>query len=204
MISSTLREPAAGLHVAIIMDGSGRWAQARGLRRSAGHRAGVESVRRIVSAAPRMGIGTLTLHAFSSEQLAAAGGGGSGAVADFPRLRRGRNLRLGRAGRVLEGARAARSPARRAGGGNRDRRGGHPRRRTLALHLAIDYSPAKPSGVPPTDGGAPDGRCRRRSSRACSPWQTGPQRAPPTETAKASPPRARRRPSHPPPAASSA
>ncbi len=56
-----------GLHVAIIMDGNGRWATARGLPRTAGHRAGAESVRRIVEAAPELGIGTLTLYAFSSD-----------------------------------------------------------------------------------------------------------------------------------------
>jgi undecaprenyl diphosphate synthase len=49
------------------MDGSGRWAAARGLARSAGHRAGAQAVRRVVKAAPRLGIGTLTLHAFSSD-----------------------------------------------------------------------------------------------------------------------------------------
>ncbi|MGB6482938.1 MAG: polyprenyl diphosphate synthase [Candidatus Acidiferrales bacterium] len=53
-------------HVAILMDGNGRWAAARGLPRSAGHRAGVEAVRRVVRAAPALGIGTLTLFAFSS------------------------------------------------------------------------------------------------------------------------------------------
>jgi undecaprenyl diphosphate synthase len=55
-----------GLHVAIIMDGSGRWAQARDWPRSAGHRAGVQAVRRVVDAAPEAGISTLTLHCFSS------------------------------------------------------------------------------------------------------------------------------------------
>ena len=49
------------------MDGNGRWAQARGLPRIAGHKAGVESVRRVVEAAPRAGIGVLTLFAFSSD-----------------------------------------------------------------------------------------------------------------------------------------
>ena len=56
-----------GLHVAIIMDGNGRWAQARGQARTAGHRAGAEAVRRVVEAAPRCGIGTLTLYAFSAD-----------------------------------------------------------------------------------------------------------------------------------------
>ncbi len=59
--------PEAGLHVAIIMDGNGRWAKARGLPRTAGHRAGAEAVRRSVEAAPDLGIGTLTLYAFSSD-----------------------------------------------------------------------------------------------------------------------------------------
>ncbi len=58
--------PAAP-HVAIIMDGNGRWAQARGLPRVAGHRAGADNVRRIVKAAPGLGIGTLTLYAFSTD-----------------------------------------------------------------------------------------------------------------------------------------
>jgi undecaprenyl diphosphate synthase len=58
-------EPA-GLHVAIITDGNGRWARARGLPRTAGHRAGAEAVRRVVRAAPGLGIGTLTLFAFSA------------------------------------------------------------------------------------------------------------------------------------------
>jgi len=55
------------IHAAIIMDGSGRWAERRGLKRSAGHRAGVATVRRSVQAAPGLGIGTLTLHAFSAD-----------------------------------------------------------------------------------------------------------------------------------------
>ncbi|MEF2073241.1 isoprenyl transferase [Consotaella sp. CSK11QG-6] len=54
-------------HVAIIMDGNGRWAKARGLSRSAGHRRGVEAVRETVRAAGELGISYLTLFAFSSE-----------------------------------------------------------------------------------------------------------------------------------------
>ena len=58
----------AGLrHLAIIMDGNGRWAKARRLPRIAGHRAGVEAVRRVVEAAPDLGIEFLTLYAFSTE-----------------------------------------------------------------------------------------------------------------------------------------
>ncbi|MHB0949619.1 MAG: di-trans,poly-cis-decaprenylcistransferase [Gemmatimonadaceae bacterium] len=56
-----------GLHVAIIMDGNGRWATARGLPRTAGHHAGLKTARRIVEAAVREGLGTLTLYAFSSD-----------------------------------------------------------------------------------------------------------------------------------------
>ena len=53
-------------HVAIIMDGNGRWATARGKHRSLGHRAGAETMRTIAKAAPDLGITTLTLFAFSS------------------------------------------------------------------------------------------------------------------------------------------
>ncbi|MBR0871481.1 di-trans,poly-cis-decaprenylcistransferase [Bradyrhizobium tropiciagri] len=60
-------EPAAKLHVGIIMDGNGRWATRRGLSRLRGHEAGVEAIRRIVEAAPDQGVGTLTLYAFSSD-----------------------------------------------------------------------------------------------------------------------------------------
>jgi undecaprenyl diphosphate synthase len=55
------------MHVAVIMDGNGRWANARGLPRVAGHRAGAKAVRRVVEAAPGLGVGTLTLYAFSSD-----------------------------------------------------------------------------------------------------------------------------------------
>lgn len=54
-------------HIAIIMDGNGRWAKARGLPRAAGHKAGVESLRETIRAAGKMGIPFLTLFAFSSE-----------------------------------------------------------------------------------------------------------------------------------------
>ena len=61
-------EPAAlPRHVAIIMDGNGRWAKQRRLPRLAGHRAGVEAVRRVTRAARAMGVEALTLYAFSSE-----------------------------------------------------------------------------------------------------------------------------------------
>ncbi|CAO4181533.1 di-trans,poly-cis-decaprenylcistransferase [Methylorubrum populi] len=68
MQSSLDRRPRQqGLHAAIIMDGNGRWASARGLPRGAGHRAGVKTIQRVAEAAPDLGIGTLTLYAFSSD-----------------------------------------------------------------------------------------------------------------------------------------
>ena len=60
----------SGIHVAIIMDGNGRWANARGRPRTAGHIAGARVVRRIVEAAPDCGIGMLTLYAFSADNWA--------------------------------------------------------------------------------------------------------------------------------------
>lgn len=56
-----------GLHVAILMDGNGRWAASRGWARSEGHRAGVETVRRIARYAPKLDISTLTLYALSAD-----------------------------------------------------------------------------------------------------------------------------------------
>ncbi len=58
---------SGNLHVAIIMDGNGRWATARGLPRTAGHRTGAEAVRRIIESAVDCGIATLTLFAFSAD-----------------------------------------------------------------------------------------------------------------------------------------
>jgi undecaprenyl diphosphate synthase len=61
------RPPAVPRHVAIIMDGNGRWAARRGLPRSAGHKEGVEALRRAVKAAADLGIEYLTIYSFSSE-----------------------------------------------------------------------------------------------------------------------------------------
>ena len=54
-------------HIAIIMDGNGRWAQKRGLPRSAGHKKGAETLQEVVRAAGELGIKYLTLYAFSTE-----------------------------------------------------------------------------------------------------------------------------------------
>ncbi len=62
--SQTLKPPR---HVAIIMDGNGRWASERGLPRTAGHRQGIEAVRRAVKAAGELGIQYLTIYSFSTE-----------------------------------------------------------------------------------------------------------------------------------------
>jgi undecaprenyl diphosphate synthase len=64
---TTTEADCADLHVAIIMDGNGRWAKARGLPRKAGHVAGVSALRRIIEAAPSLGIATLTVYAFSAD-----------------------------------------------------------------------------------------------------------------------------------------
>ncbi len=57
----------SSLHIGIIMDGNGRWAERRGHPRTAGHRAGVRSVRRIIECAPAMGVRMLTVYAFSAD-----------------------------------------------------------------------------------------------------------------------------------------
>jgi len=67
-MQTTLRSTArTALHVAVIMDGNGRWATRRGLVRPAGHRAGAEAARRVIEAAPGLGIGVLSLFAFSAD-----------------------------------------------------------------------------------------------------------------------------------------
>src|SRR5262245_63891127 len=58
---------ALPVHIAIIMDGNGRWARRRGLPRVAGHRAGISSVREVVEGSAELGISVLTLYAFSVE-----------------------------------------------------------------------------------------------------------------------------------------
>jgi undecaprenyl diphosphate synthase len=67
MLLATLDWERLPRHVAIIMDGNGRWAAGRGQPRIAGHRAGVEAVRSAVDTGARLGLGALTLYAFSTE-----------------------------------------------------------------------------------------------------------------------------------------
>jgi len=66
-LASLLQQGPVPVHVAIIMDGNGRWAQARALPRPAGHQAGMQAVREVVEGARRAGVRVLTLFAFSQE-----------------------------------------------------------------------------------------------------------------------------------------
>lgn len=136
-MSSTI---PSGIHVAIIMDGNGRWATAKGQMRTAGHIAGARTVKKIVEAAPDCGIGTLTLYAFSSDNWRR------------PSREVGLLMRLFRRYLVSEVARCVTNGVRMRIIGRRDRvpaellrainnaehatRGG----RKLDLRIAVDYS----------------------------------------------------------------
>jgi undecaprenyl diphosphate synthase len=130
----------SGLHVAIIMDGNGRWAKRRGQPRWRGHLAGVDAVRDVVRAAPDLGVTTLTLYAFSADNWKRP-------PTEVGRLfwllreycrREQEELRengarleaFGRRDRIPRGARAALEEAERV------TRGG----KRMLLRLAIDYS----------------------------------------------------------------
>ena len=99
-----MNHPAApdvrGLHVAIIMDGNGRWAQSRGWNRLAGHRAGAGRVRDIVAACPDLGVRHLTLYAFSTENWKRSRREVAGLMAMFARTIREEGERM-----ALEGVR---------------------------------------------------------------------------------------------------
>jgi len=128
------------LHVAIVMDGNGRWATARGLPRTAGHLRGADAVRRTVEAAPDLGIRTLTLYAFSSDNWKRPRSEVRTLLRLFARHLRSeaptlasRGVRLTIIGRrdrlpAALAAAIARAERRTAGG------------RTLELRIAIDYS----------------------------------------------------------------
>lgn len=128
------------LHVAIIMDGNGRWAAARGLPRTAGHKMGARALRRTVEAAPSLGIATLTVYAFSVDNW----GRPPDEVAAL--------MTLLRAYLLKETARCVANGVRLTVIGRRDRLAGDVRRaiesaeaatrdgRTLHLRVAVDYS----------------------------------------------------------------
>ncbi|MEM1041636.1 MAG: di-trans,poly-cis-decaprenylcistransferase [Bacteroidota bacterium] len=135
-----MKHPSNSLHAALIMDGNGRWATAQGLARTAGHRAGVETVRRIVEAAPELGVGTLTLYAFSSDNWKRPWTEVAALMAllrrylraEAPKLKR-EGVRLcviGRRDRLPGAVRAAIARA------EWETRGGQ----RLALRIAVDYS----------------------------------------------------------------
>lgn len=135
------------LHVAVVMDGNGRWAAARGLPRRAGHRAGARTVRRIVECAPSHGIGVLTLFAFSSDNWRRPEGEVTALMRLFETYLRGETARcvaegvcvrvIGRRDRLGESLLHAIGAAERATSD-----GGH-----LQLNIAVDYSSRHAIGV---------------------------------------------------------
>ncbi|MBI1749348.1 MAG: di-trans,poly-cis-decaprenylcistransferase [Acidobacteria bacterium] len=137
---STGNPASAGLHVAIIPDGNGRWAVQRGWPRRAGHRAGAETVRRVVDAAADLGVGYLTLFAFSSDNWERPAGEVDalfGLVREFllegaPHwVVRGIRLRvIGRRDRLATSLRAAIASAEEATAAGRG----------MQLRIAVDYS----------------------------------------------------------------
>ncbi|HEU4631499.1 MAG TPA: di-trans,poly-cis-decaprenylcistransferase [Gemmatimonadaceae bacterium] len=130
----------AALHVAIIMDGNGRWAQARGRARTAGHVAGARTARRIVEEARRLGIGTLTLYAFSGDNWKRPGGEVAALMRLFRRYLAAETARcvsngirltiVGRRDRLPASLVRAIEGAERATAGGRD----------MHLRVAVDYS----------------------------------------------------------------
>lgn len=140
MTQSTLQSTVTPLHLAVVMDGNGRWATARGLPRSAGHREGARAARAIVEAAAEQGVTVLTLYAFSADNWGR------------PRPEVSSLLRLLRGYLAAEAQRCARSGVRIVVIGRRDRlpprlleaiRAAESRTATgdrLLLRVAIDYS----------------------------------------------------------------
>ncbi len=147
-------------HVAVVMDGNGRWAASRGLPRSAGHRAGAEAAERLAPAALRLGIRTLTLYAFSADNWAR------------PRREVATLMSLFERSLAAQAERCHAEGVRLAVIGRRDRLGPpllraieRAERRTAAgrrldLRLAIDYSSrdaiVAASALPPGPGAASD------------------------------------------------
>jgi undecaprenyl diphosphate synthase len=128
------------MHVAIIMDGSGRWAEARGLTRLDGHRAGEQVVHRLLDVAPGLGIGTMTLFALSSDnwnrpraEVEALMGLLRDFLADFHAPATPRSMRVDVIGRRDRLAADLRAAVDRAEATSADAQGLH-------LRLAIDYS----------------------------------------------------------------
>lgn len=130
----------SGMHVAMIMDGNGRWAQAQGRPRLEGHRAGADTVRRMVEAAPRLGVSTLTLYAFSSDNWKRLAAEVSGLLRLLDRYLREETERLRKEGvRIDFIGRRDRLPAALR---ERIEASEHATRhaRRLRLRIALDYS----------------------------------------------------------------
>lgn len=127
-------------HVAIIMDGNGRWATERALPRTAGHRAGAEAVRRVVEAAPSAGIDLLTLYAFSSDNWKRPGAEVEALMTLFHRFLLAETARCVEGGVRLNiiGRRDRLTPALVHLVESAENQTAHCRR--LRLRLAIDYS----------------------------------------------------------------
>jgi len=131
---------STSLHVAIIMDGNGRWATRRGLARGAGHRAGMEAVRRVVEATPDLGVTALTLYAFSADNWKRPSGEIAILMRLFARYLHGEVAALTRQGvRLTVIGRRDRLPTPLVSAIARaeDATAGGPR---LDLRLAVDYS----------------------------------------------------------------
>jgi undecaprenyl diphosphate synthase len=131
---------SSSIHVAIIMDGNGRWAARRGLPRVAGHRAGADAVRRVVEAAPDQGIADLTLYAFSADNWKRPPAEVAALMRLFARHLRTETPRLVKNGVRLEVVgRRDRLPAPLVAGIATAERA-TARGKRLVLRLAVDYS----------------------------------------------------------------
>jgi undecaprenyl diphosphate synthase len=160
----------APAHLAVIMDGNGRWATRRGRPRTAGHLAGARATRRLVHAAARAGVGTLTLYAFSADNWARPAGEVRALMRLFARYLDGESARCARDGVRLQviGRRDRLDPALLAAveAAERATRGG----RRLRVRVAVDYSArdaivtaARAGDAGPDAGGAapPDAAAER-------------------------------------------
>jgi undecaprenyl diphosphate synthase len=165
-----------GLHVAIIMDGNGRWATRRELPRVAGHRAGIGAVRRVVDHAPDVGVGCLTLYAFSADNWRRPVREVEGIfwlLRVFLRLEKEKMRRTGV--RIVFIGRRDRLPAaalREMERAERETAGG----RRLLLRVAIDYSSREAiarmavdavAAAPRTDSDSMDGWLKRAIDAKC-------------------------------------
>ncbi len=138
--TTTVPALTSDIHVGIIMDGNGRWAGSRGLPRTAGHRAGVRTARKIVEAGTRAGVGTMTLYAFSADNWSR------------PTLEVGALMRLLRRSLLIESRRCVDNGVRLSIVGRRDRLPASllsaiqeaeemtAHGRQMHLRVAIDYS----------------------------------------------------------------